>query len=178
MTRKTAILIISWGVLLAGLGACKKTYFHVSEEANDGVTVRFKTAETYYLMGKSIALTEGSFRLTPCDSTVLFIEGEATNVAARGANFFQWKMSQTARFFVTLPPRLRAGRYDAGHHAVCEIVGSKNYQVGENLFVCQSGEVVIDSLKGNKVFGKISGRYLNTRNQSLTVDGPFKAQPK
>lgn len=178
MTRKAAIVIIIGVVLLAGLGACKKTYFHVSEEANDGVAVRFKTVEAHYMMGKSIALTEGSFRLTPCDSTVLFIEGEATDVATRGANFFQWKMSQTARFFVTLPARLRAGRYDAGHHAVCEIVGSKNYQVGENLFVCQSGEVVVDSLKGNKVFGKISGRYLNTKNQSLTINGSFKAQPK
>lgn len=159
----------------ASLTSCKKIYFRVSEEANDNKANRFAITEAYYQMGKSIALTGGRYELTPSDSIVLFIEGQGKVTGIGGDGVVGLDYAQTARFFMTLPVRLQPKNYDTRFRSICEITGSLNYGAGENLFVCQSGQVVIDSLKKDTVYGTFKGTYLNTSNRTLSVDGPFTA---
>lgn len=175
MSKNRFIIPAVVAVLLLSLGACKRIHFTVSEEVNDNRSNRFVIKEAWYQMGKSIALTGGQYQIVPGDSIILYIRGMGTVTGVGEAGVATLDFPQTTRFYIMLPNRLSLRRYDIGRRAICEITGSMAYDQGENLFVCQTGQVVIDSLKGEKLHGQFSGIYLNTRNQSITVDGPFKA---
>jgi hypothetical protein len=173
--RLLAALILSV-LIVTLLASCKRTYFHIKEEINNNTSVRFTTKESYYQMGKSIALTSGSYRIVPGDSIVMFIEGKASMGSVGETGVATFEAQETARFYVMLPSLPKVGKYNVSHRAICEIIG--RYNQGEGLFVCQSGQVVIDSLKRSKIYGKLTGEYLNTSNQKLSVDGNIKARSK
>ncbi|MCK5127870.1 MAG: hypothetical protein KAR42_16555 [candidate division Zixibacteria bacterium] len=172
---KRFLIIVTLGLLLLSLISCSKSYFTIAEEVHENTAIKYKTVNSFYEMGKSIELTRGKFQLIPGDSIVLFIEGRSTKSTVSGETFAELPTAKSARFFVTLPISIAEGKYNTTHKAICEIIGSLNYQTGEGLFTCQSGEVVIDSLKGEKLFGSITGKYRNTKNQSLTVNGNIEA---
>ncbi|MEZ5360529.1 MAG: hypothetical protein R3F48_17075 [Candidatus Zixiibacteriota bacterium] len=176
MKKNIALFLLS-GLILFLATSCKKTHFTIAEEVHDNVGIRYTTKTTWYTMGKSIVLTQGKYQLIPSDSVVLYVEGESTGEAVSESAVAELKLAKTARFYFTLPRSIKPGRYDTGFKSICELMGSVNYGVGENLFTCQSGHVVIDSLRGEEVFGSIEGTYRNTRSQSLKLDGSFRAKP-
>ena len=175
MSNKKVLAITAAVAAILILGSCKRLYFHVTEENRGGASNRFVLKKAHYQMGKSVAITGGRFQLVPSDSIVLYIEGQGTVTGVGEAGVATLDFAETTRFYIVLPTRLSVKKYDVGNRAICEITGSLGYNPGENLFVCQSGEVVIDSLKKEKIFGTFAGKYINTRNQSMTVDGRFKA---
>lgn len=177
MKRYIALVLLS-GLLLCCLASCKSTHFTIAEEIHDNTAIRYTTKTTWYTMGKSIALTRGKYQLVPSDSVVLFVEGESTGEAVTGSSIAELKLAKTARFYFTLPPRIQPGKYKTGLKSIGEVMGSVNYAAGENLFTCQTGTVVVDSLRGEEMFGTISGTYRNTKNQSLKLDGAFRAKPR
>jgi hypothetical protein len=178
MRTKTVILVVLSLLVLVLAASCKKTYLYLSEEVRDNKPARFAIQEAYYLRGKSIALYAGRFQLTPSDSVVLHLSAQGSVTGFGEAGVATLDFDQVARVYIVLPNRLTPGEYDIGRNGVCEITGSLNYRQGENLFVCQSGRLVIDSLKGDKIFGIISGTYLNAGNQSLSLEGAVKAKPR
>ncbi len=165
-------------LVIIALVACKKTYFNISQEVYDNNSYRYTTKESFYMRGKSIALTEGKFELTPSDSVVLFVKGQSTGTHAKGKGFARFDLVETALVYVTMPNTINPGKYNIKHKSICEINGNMNYQFGENLFICQNGQVVVDSLDGERIYGRIKGTYLNTKNQSLIIDGNIKATQK
>lgn len=175
MKSKIFIVVSLAALLVISFVSCKRTFFHVTEEVANNETNRFTVKKAYYQMGKSIALTAGRYELTPGDSIVLFVEGQGRVSGIGSEGVVGLDIGETARIYMTLPVKLQVMKYDLRFKAICEITGSLNYSHGENLFVCQSGQVVIDSLKGNDIFGTFKGSYLNTSNKSLKVEGPFKA---
>jgi hypothetical protein len=175
MSRKAIIYGAAAVMILLSLAACKRIYYHVSEEISGNKPNKFRIQEAYYQMGKSIAITGGRYELVPGDSIILFIQGQGTVTGVGEAGVATLDFPETTRFYISLPNILGVKTYHTGRRAICEITGNLNYGPGEDLFVCQSGKVVIDSLKGDKIYGNFSGKYLNTSNKSITVDGPFKA---
>jgi len=178
MNKKSVVIIILAVFIAAFIGSCKKTHFQLTEEVHDSQTFRFTLKEAYYRMGHSIAITGGRFELTPADSIVLYIEGQGKVFGYGEKGVVGLDFAQTARFYITLPVRLSPGKYDTRQKAICEITGSLAYGQGENLFVCQSGRVVIDSLIGTDIYGNFKGKYVNTSNKFVYGDGPFKANLK
>lgn len=172
---KNKVIVIVVAVVLFGLSACKRVHFNVAEEVNDGRSNRFVIKESWYRMGKSIAITGGQYQIVPGDSIILYIRGLGTVTGVGEAGVATLDFPQTTRFYIMLPNILSEKSYDIGQSAICEITGSLNYRAGENLFICQTGQVAIDSIKSEKLYGRFSGKYLNTSNQSISVDGPFKA---
>ncbi len=170
----TTFLVIA---LLVGLG-CKRTYFRIREEAQSKQTVKFKQMESYHQMGKTIALTQGKFELRPGDSTILYISGEASLSGVGEAGVATLSFKETARFYFMLPSFVKVGSYDVNYQSICEIIGSPQYGFSENLFTCQTGRVVVDSIKGSKLYGQFGGKYINTSNSTLTVEGDFNAKQK
>ena len=175
MKRKIIFFFVLSALAIIFCGSCKKTYFRITDEVDPKSAGKFTIKKATYRMGRSIALTSGRFQLTPGDSIVLYIEGQGkvTGIGEQGVATLDF--AETARFYMTLPIRLSLQEYDIGQKAICEITGNLNYGPGENLFVCQSGSVVVDSIKKDDVYGRFEGRYLNTRNKSFSVEGPFKA---
>jgi hypothetical protein len=178
MARKTTLYAAAVVGILLSLAACKRIYYHVSEEVTGNERNKFRLQEAYYQMGKSIAITGGKFALVPGDSIVLYIKGQGTVTGVGESGVATLDFPETTRFYISLPNILGVKTYNTGHRAICEITGNLSYGPGENLFVCQSGKVVIDSLKKDKIYGNFSGNYLNTSNKSIAVDGKFKAGPK
>lgn len=174
MLSVSALLVL---IVLLGLG-CKRTYFRIREESQNKQTVKFTMRESYFQLGKSIALTQGKFEIRPGDSTVLYVSGEASLSGVGEAGVATLQFNETARFFFMLPIFLKTGSYDVNYRSICEVIGSPQYGYNENLFTCQSGRVVIDSIKGSKIFGQFGGKYINTRNATLTVEGDFHAKQK
>lgn len=166
------LIIIIAAVVVAG---CKKTYFNIIEEVQGSDKLKFTTKRTYLEKGKSIALTQSRYRLLPGDSTVLFLEGQAKLTGVGESSVAEFDFIETALIYITLPPVIEPGKYAIGHKSICEIINSNVYKAGENLFIGQSGRVVIDSLYKGKYYGSFSGNYINTSNKSLTIEGSIKA---
>lgn len=178
MSRKAIIYAAAVVGILLSLAACKRLYYHVSEEISGNKPNKFRVQKAYYQMGKSIAITGGRYELVPGDSIILYIQGQGTVTGVGEAGVATLDFPETTRFYISLPNLLNVKTYRTGRRAICEITGNLNYGPGENLFVCQSGRVVIDSLKKDNIYGNFSGKYLNTSNKSITVEGAFKAGPK
>lgn len=178
MKRIQLFVVLAAVLALAFTCGCKNTYFHLTEEINDNATHRFTVKDAYYRMGKSIALTAGRFEITPGDSMVLYLEGQGRVTGVGEAGVAGLDFGQTARFYIRLPLQPERQKYDTEHKAICEITGSYGYGPGENLFVCQSGNVVVDSLRKDKIYGSFRGSYLNTSNKSMLVEGSFRAGHK
>jgi hypothetical protein len=177
--KKKILFLLSLSVLIITmLGSCKKSYIYMTEEIHHKKTNNFTVKESYYRLGKSIALTDGKYEITPGDSIVLYIVGQGKVAGVGNDDVMGLELAETARFFITLPVRPTVKEYDTHHKAICEITGNLNYGPGENLFTCQAGTVAIDSLKGDDLYGRFAGAYINTSNKSFTVRGPFKADLK
>ncbi len=174
--KKVLVIFLLMGLVIFGVTSCKKTYFSIAEEINENIAIKYTISTSYYMMGKAIELTRGKFHVVPGDSIVLFVEGKSTKSPVGNESVAQMQLAKTARFYATMPVRLDVGEYVITHKSICEMMGSLNYGPGENLFTCQSGKVVIDSLKGEEIFGSITGTYRNTKNQSLRVDGLVRAK--
>lgn len=176
MFRK--LLIWSVLVILAASfsTSCKRTYFYLKEEVHDNEQLKFNTKKSYYQYGKQITLSQGSFRIDPGDDALLYIKGETTVTGVGEPGVMTLDFREIAHFYINLTPPIGIGRYDTRYKAICEIINSTSYTLGDNLFTCQQGEVVIDSLKGDKIFGTITGRYLSSGNKRLTIEGNIKAK--
>jgi len=168
------VLIIVFSSLI--FISCKRTYFYLEEEVLYNKRLKFNTKESYYRYGQQIILTGGGFRVDSGDDVLLYIKGETTVTGVGEPGIMTLEFREVARFYISLTPPLGIGRYDTKYNAICEIINSHSYQSGENLFTCQQGEVVVDSLKGDKIFGTISGEYLNTSNKRLSIEGDIKAK--
>lgn len=177
MKKATACLAVF--VLIISIGAgCKRTYFRVTEESESNTSLRFATKKSYYKLNQSISLVGGRYAITSGDSLLLYLEGEAKTPGVGEVGVAELDLTETARLYITLPLGQKAGRQQIGQRSICEIIGSASYRMGENLFVCQSGEIVIDSLVGKEYYGKFTGKYLNTSNRSLTAEGDIRAGRK
>ena len=178
MSKKAIIGAAAVVGILLSLAACKRFYYHVSEEVAGNQPNKFRVQEAHYQMGKSIAITGGRYEIVPGDSIILYIKGQGTVTGVGEAGVATLDFPETTRFYISLPNILGVKTYNIGQKAICEITGNLDYGSGENLFVCQSGRLVVDSLKKDKIYGNFSGKYLNTSNKSITVDGSFRAGSK
>jgi hypothetical protein len=169
-----AVLIIILASLV--LPSCKRTYFYLQEEVLNNKKLKFNTRESYYRYGQQIELTGGGFRVDSGDDILIYIKGETTVSGVGEPGIMTLEFREVARFYIALTPPLGVGKYDIKHKALCEIINSLSYKTGENLFTCQQGEVVIDSLKKDYIYGKITGEYLNTSNKRLSIEGNIKAK--
>ncbi len=109
---------------------------------------------------------------------MLFVEGQAKVPGTDRESVAHLELTEVARLYMTLPIPPRPGRYDTRFAAICEIINSQKYAIGDNLFVCQSGEVVVDSFKNGVYYGQFSGNYLNTTDKHLSASGTLKAGQK
>lgn len=177
MRAKIALLALVVLTLMVADG-CKRVYFHLTEQAPEKTTLRFTTTKSYYELNRSIALTGGRYQIRPGDSIVLFVEGQAKVPKTNRESIAQLELTEVARLYLTLPIPPKPGRYDTRFAAICEIINSRKYTIGDNLFVCQSGEVVVDSFKNGVYYGQFSGDYLNTTNKQVSAAGTLKAGQK
>lgn len=168
------ILIIIFSVSI--FASCNRTYFYLKEEVLNNKKLKFKTRESYYRYGQQIELTGGGFRVDSGEDVLLYIKGETTVTGVGEPGIMTLEFREVAQFYIALTPPLGVGKYDTKHKAICEILNSLSYKTGENLFTCQRGEVVIDSLKKDNIYGKITGDYLNTSNKRLSIEGNIKAK--
>lgn len=168
------------GVCLAALAVtgCERSYFFVSEDIAGEEMHKFTLHDAYYMTDRRIELTGGKYLIASGDSTVLFVTGGTHFSVVEEKKVAGFDITERARFYMMLPPRLKPGSYTVNNQAICEIVGNILYKSGENLFVCESGQVTIDSVDGRKLYGMFSGRYINTSNNQLNVEGPFQADWK
>jgi len=178
MKSRIVFGIIIAVIIAVGLNACKKTYFHVSEQITGNVKNRFTTKSSYYLVGQSLALTGGRYAIHPGDSVLLFIEGQAKVPGVGQNDVAGFDVDETARFFFVLPPLPQPGTYDLQYNGIAEILNDEYYSEGTNLFTCQSGKLVIDSVKSAELYGRFVAEFLNTQNKKLSALGDFKANQK
>jgi len=176
---KKIITCLAIFAMIISLGAgCKRTYFRITEESKGNTPLRFTIKKSYYRPNQSISLVGGRYAITSGDSLLLYIEGKAKIPGVGEVGVAELDLSETARIYISLPPGQKTGRQHIDHRSICEIVGGGAYRMGENLFVCQSGEIVIDSLVGKEFYGKFNGKYLNTSSRTLTAEGDIKANRK
>jgi hypothetical protein len=157
---------------------CEKSRFWVKEEIAGEARHSFTLEEAYYLTDRTIELTRGKYQIVGGDSLVLYISGAAKFSVTGKDKLAGFDIKEKARFYLMLPPQLAPRSYTINNRAICEIIGNAMYDPGESLFICESGQVTIDSLVDTKIYGAFAGQYVNTSNNRLEVDGPFAADRK
>lgn len=171
---KTVSAVALTVAIMSIISCSKRSYLYVADDPASRIATRYKIKTAFYETGRSIVLTDGKYEIRPGDSTVLFVEGSGSYQGST-EEVASLSMSTVARFYCTLPANFRTAEYSIGGKSIAEIINPLRYRERENLFVCQSGTMTVDSIKGEKIFGRLRGAYVNTSNAQITVDGALRA---
>jgi len=150
----------------------------MSEQTRPNEKLRFTFTKSIYKRNQSIQLTRGKYSIAPGDSLLMYIEGKAKTRGVGEAGVVELQFTERAMIYVSLPPEIYEETYSVKFASICEILNNPIYHVRENIFTCQSGKVVVDSIRGTDIFGTLTGEYLNTSNKKLSIEAPFKSKLK
>ncbi len=179
MTRRYVLSLTAMVVAAALLfGGCKKIYFRIVEEPSGKPPLRFQVDKANFEPKRDIFLSEGKYSIVLGQSTILFIEGTASTTGYGEVGVATMDYKQTARFFMTLPLEPTAGRYTITPNSLCELIGGGDPGTGNSLFMGNTGEIVIDSVKHGRIYGAFDGNFINAAGRTVTVTGPIKAGRK
>ncbi len=165
-------------LMVLALSACSSTYFYITEEARDGKTYQYGLSKGYFEAGKSLAISNGRLKITPGDSLLLYLEGSSRKTGESRIGIATLDFVQKARFYIMLPSQPELRSYSMQYNAICEVLLSGLYDEGANLFTCQRGEIVLDSIAKGDHWGRFKGVFLNTQNKEIEVEGDFRAGRK
>jgi hypothetical protein len=180
MKRLVAAVLLAVAVSAVGLmlGGCKKVYLQVADESSNAPALRFTVGEAYHEPMRATRVAEGRYSIVAGEGTVLTIEGTGSTLGAGEAGVATIDYHRTVRLYLTLPLKPAIGRYEINSQSICELIGGGDAAEGSGLFQGDSGTMVIDSLKKNRMYGTLDAGFVNAAGRHLTVTGPIKAGRK
>ncbi|MCD6248914.1 MAG: hypothetical protein J7J98_01110 [candidate division Zixibacteria bacterium] len=80
------------------------------------------------------------------------------------------------RLFIQLAATVKAGSMTLKDNSLLQMLGRYEIAPEDKLYYPIGGELVVDSLAGNKLFGTIDGRFENRNGEPVALEGQFKAK--
>ena len=147
----------------------------------DGETSRkLNEDDCYYLNNFTLGTDIRTDPLTPGEGTVVI-----TNRSIKDPDM---KIIQTGliksyeqinyRLYIALPPEITVDSFDLKDRSLCRIIGLYEKEPAYKHFDCLDGFIVIDTVKNDRFFARMYGKYYNFENDSLIFDGAMNVKKR
>jgi len=82
------------------------------------------------------------------------------------------------RLFIQLPPKVQPYRLTLKERSFAQMLGRYTVPADEKVFLPDTGDLVIDSLTKDHLYGTIGARFMNKKGEPLSFEGKFRARIK
>lgn len=139
---------------------------------------RVKVEKTEYMLGVVLGDPMSREKVEPGDGNMLVLltgsRGETVN--DDNPNLMKFDRHVRYRLFVQMDTVLSTGSTALKNNSLVQMMGRYEMDALDKLFYPTAGEMVVDSISGNKLFGNIDGRFENHKGTAVAFVGRFKAK--
>ncbi|PKK82238.1 MAG: hypothetical protein CVT49_14790 [candidate division Zixibacteria bacterium HGW-Zixibacteria-1] len=176
---KTRIIIIAVLILAVAI-SCRTRLKPILFELDGENRVTLNQKETWYQVGYDLYNTATGNPLVKGDGIILVSSQYARHPER---NEIQTGLFKSAgeieyRLFIPLLFINEGDSLDIGGKSVCRLIGL--YEMADSLkhYDCRQGYLKIDTVKSSRFSAYMSGKYFNSENDSLVLEGRLNAVKK
>ena len=168
-----AILIL---IMLAA--ACTSRY-RLDLFLTEGDTrTKVKVEKTEFMAGAVLGDPMSRDKVEPGDGNclVLITGSRGRAVDTETSSLVTYDRYVRYRLFVQLAATVEVGPTTLKDNSLLQMMGRYELDAEDKLYYPTGGEMIVDSLAGNKLFGAIDGRFENSKGETVALEGRFKAK--
>ena len=176
--RKIYIIILAvLGLALISCNTKYRLHFYKIEQLKK---LELQNEGSYFLTGYIIARDNSGNFISPGQGTVLVTNQSITDPEKMDipSGLLTTSGKINFRIYAELPSQLRKDSLNLKGKSICQIVGQYNRPESLKLYNCTEGYIRLDSVKSNKFFASLSGKYFNMEKDSLVFQGEMKPKQK
>jgi hypothetical protein len=169
------LTILALAILLA---ACTSRYrldlFLVDGEARTKV----KVEKTEFMAGAVLGDPMSRDKVESGDGNclVLITGSRGRTLDAKTRDLISYDRYIRYRLFVQLAAMVEAGPTALKDNSLLQMMGRYELDAEDKLYYPTGGEMIVDSLADNKLFGTIDGRFENRQGDAVALEGRFKVK--
>ncbi|SYZ74723.1 hypothetical protein TRIP_C90351 [Candidatus Zixiibacteriota bacterium] len=160
--------------------SCNTKYKLHFYKIDPGKKLELQNEKTYFLKGYVLAKAGSENIITAGRGTMLITDQSMTDPEMEDipSGLLTTSGKINFRIFAQLPADLKNDSLNLAGNSICQIVGQYNRAESLKIFDCTEGFILIDSVKSNKFFASLSGKYFNIEKDSLVFQGEMKPREK
>ncbi|MCX6826685.1 MAG: hypothetical protein NTV06_05390 [candidate division Zixibacteria bacterium] len=176
--KSKSLLILS--LLFFSIIACHEKYLIHSYIAEEGVVREAQIKTSYYMDGYRISDKPEEILLASGQGTIMITEQILSDQAqgTLSAEIFKIEPEINYRIAVSLPEKVSRDSLNINGRSLCQLIGRFNLPDSLKMYYCHQGYILIDSVKATQFFAILSGKYFNSKNDSLEFSGQFWIKKK
>jgi len=142
------------------------------------VRTKIKVEKTEFMVGAVLGDPMSLDKVEPGDGNclVLITGSRGRTLDAEARDLVSYDRYVRYRLFIQLAATVEAGSTALKDNSLLQMLGRYEIAPEDKLYYPTSGEIVVDSLAGNKLFGTIDGRFENRHGVAVAFEGRFKAK--
>ena len=165
-------------MLMLTLAACTSRY-RLDLFLTEGDTQsKVKVEKTEFMAGAVLGdpMSRDKVKLGDGNVIVLITGSRGRTVNTEAHDLMSYDRYARYRLFVQLAATIEAGPIVLKDNSLLQMMGRYELDAEDKLYYPIGGELVVDSLSGNKLFGTIDGRFENHKGDPISLEGRFKAK--
>jgi hypothetical protein len=107
---------------------------------------------------------------------VLTTGSRGEEVKTTSTDIIAWDRYVRFEVYLQLPPKPAPGTIPLKNNSFVHLLGRYEKPTEEKVFLAQSGNLVIDSLSHEHLFGTIDGQFENAKDETVGFQGRFKVK--
>ena len=171
-------IVLATLILTILTAACTSRYrldlFFLEGEAR----TKIKVEKTEFMVGAVLGDPMSRNKVEQGDGNclVLITGSRGRTLDTEGHDLASFDRYVRYRLFIQLAATIEAGSITLKDNSLLQMLGRYEITPEDKLFYPTSGELVVDSLAGNKLFGTIDGHFENNHGRAIAFEGRFKAK--
>ena len=139
---------------------------------------KVKVEKTEFMVGAVLGDPISRDKIEPGDGNVLVLitgsRGRTLNANTR--DLINYDRYTRYRLFVQLAATVEPGSTQLEGNSLIQMMGRYELDAEDKLYYPTGGQLVVDSLADNKLFGTIDSRFENRHGEAVALVGKFKAK--
>ncbi len=140
--------------------------------------IKVKVEKTEYMIGTVLGDPMSRDKVEPGDGNILVLitGSRGQTLDKKALEMVSWDRYTRYRVFVQLASTVEAGRIALKDRALVQLMGRYELDSEAKLYHPAQGDLIIDSIAGNKLYGTIDGQFKNNGDETVAFEGQFKAK--
>ena len=139
---------------------------------------RIKVEKTEFMAGAVLGDPMSRDKVEPGDGNILVLitgsRGRTLDKEAR--DLVSYDRYTRYRLFIQLAPTVEVGQTALKDNSLVQLMGRYELSAEAKLYYPLGGDMIIDSVADNNLFGNIDGQFKNSDGETVAFEGKFKAK--
>ena len=137
-----------------------------------------KVEKSEYLMGTVLGDPSSLDKVVPGDGNCLTIitGSRGRTLSTKAEDLVSFDRYDRFRIFLQLSSALTPGKLPLEGNSFVQQLGRYEVEPENKMYFPVEGNLIVDSLPGNRLFGRIDGRFENRLQDTVAFQGQFKAK--